>query len=252
MESKEIQALKQVRNELTRFMATNKFGLDEMNTKLNILKEEFQYIHEYNPIEHLKSRIKSPESILKKMARKNLDISIDSIRQNIKDIVGIRVVCSFISDIYKISDMIQKQKDIKVIEVKDYIANPKPNGYKSLHLILSIPVFLSDREDEVFVEIQIRTIAMDFWASLEHKIYYKYNGKIPDSLTMEITEAATVANKLDLKMEKLNKEVNHIKIESSIEDEDFFYLQVNEDKIHLPNSFLKSFLHEKWESGRNK
>ncbi|MFC4024166.1 GTP pyrophosphokinase family protein [Oceanobacillus longus] len=245
MEPKEIQALKQVRNELTRFMVTYKFGLDEMNTKLNILKEEFQYIHEYNPIEHLKSRIKSPESILKKMTRKNLEVSMDSIKENVQDIVGIRVVCSFISDIYKISDMLQKQKDVKVIEIKDYIANPKPNGYKSLHLILSIPVFLSDREEEVFVEIQIRTVAMDFWASLEHKIYYKYNREIPDHLTMEITEAATVANELDLKMEKLNKEVNNIKTEDGIKDEDIFYLQINEEKVHLPTNFLKSFLHEK-------
>ena len=248
MEPIEFQQLKQVRNELTRFMVTYKFGLDEMNTKLNILKEEFQYIHEYNPIEHLKSRIKSPESILKKMARKNLEISTDSIKQNIKDIVGIRVVCSFISDIYTISDMIQKQKDVKVIEIKDYIVNPKPNGYKSLHLILSIPVFLSDREEEVFVEIQIRTVAMDFWASLEHKIYYKYNGDIPDNLTTEITGAAEVANELDLKMEKLNKEINHIKTDNGIEDEDLFYLQVNEEKVHLPTNFLKSFLHE----GKNK
>lgn len=245
MEPIEFQQLKQVRNELTRFMVTYKFGLDEMNTKLNILKEEFQYIHEYNPIEHLKSRIKSPESILKKMARKNLEISTDSIKQNIKDIVGIRVVCSFISDIYTISDMIQKQKDVKVIEIKDYIVNPKPNGYKSLHLILSIPVFLSDREEEVFVEIQIRTVAMDFWASLEHKIYYKYNGDIPDNLTTEITGAAEVANELDLKMEKLNKEINHIKTDNGIEDEDLFYLQVNEEKVHLPTNFLKSFLHER-------
>lgn len=245
MEPIEFQQLKQIRNELTRFMVTYKFGLDEMNTKLNILKEEFQYIHEYNPIEHLKSRIKSPESILKKMARKNLEISMDSIKQNIKDIVGIRVVCSFISDIYTISDMIQKQKDVKVIEIKDYIVNPKPNGYKSLHLILSIPVFLSDREEEVFVEIQIRTVAMDFWASLEHKIYYKYNGDIPDNLTTEITGAAEVANELDLKMEKLNKEINHIKTDNGIENEDLFYLQVNEEKVHLPTNFLKSFLHEK-------
>ena len=137
----QLQQLKQVRNELTRFMITYKFGLDEMNTKLNILKEEFQHIHSYNPIEHIKSRIKSPESILKKVYRKNLDISMDAIRENIKDIVGIRIVCSFISDIFKVSEMIQNQQDITVVEVKDYIKHPKSNGYKSLHLILSIPVF---------------------------------------------------------------------------------------------------------------
>ncbi|MCM3398055.1 GTP pyrophosphokinase [Oceanobacillus profundus] len=238
----QLQQLKQVRNELTRFMITYKFGLDEMNTKLNILKEEFQHIHSYNPIEHIKSRIKSPESILKKVYRKNLDISMDAIRENIKDIVGIRIVCSFISDIYKVSEMIQNQQDITVIEVKDYIKHPKSNGYKSLHLILSIPVFMSDRTEQVYIEIQIRSVAMDFWASLEHKIYYKYNGEVPQQLIMELTEAANVANKLDSKMEKLNNEVNNIKSQAA-ENEDIHFLQLNEeDKVHLPLNFLQSFL----------
>ncbi|WP_340002650.1 GTP pyrophosphokinase family protein [Oceanobacillus sp. FSL K6-0127] len=238
----QLQQLKQVRNELTRFMITYKFGLDEMNTKLNILKEEFQHIHSYNPIEHIKSRIKSPESILKKVYRKNLDISMDAIRENIKDIVGIRIVCSFISDIYKVSEMIQNQQDITVIEVKDYIKHPKSNGYKSLHLILSIPVFMSDRTEQVYIEVQIRSVAMDFWASLEHKIYYKYNGEVPQQLIMELTEAANVANKLDSKMEKLNNEVNNIKSQAA-ENEDIHFLQLNEeDKVHLPLNFLQSFL----------
>ncbi|MDO6451272.1 GTP pyrophosphokinase family protein [Oceanobacillus profundus] len=238
----QLQQLKQVRNELTRFMITYKFGLDEMNTKLNILKEEFQHIHSYNPIEHIKSRIKSPESILKKVYRKNLDISMDAIRENIKDIVGIRIVCSFISDIYKVSEMIQNQQDITVVEVKDYIKHPKSNGYKSLHLILSIPVFMSDRTEQVYIEIQIRSVAMDFWASLEHKIYYKYNGEVPQQLIMELTEAANVANKLDSKMEKLNNEVNNIKSQAA-ENEDIHFLQLNEeDKVHLPLNFLQSFL----------
>ncbi|MEK3906800.1 GTP pyrophosphokinase [Oceanobacillus sp. FSL W7-1309] len=238
----QLQQLKQVRNELTRFMITYKFGLDEMNTKLNILKEEFQHIHSYNPIEHIKSRIKSPESILKKVYRKNLDISMDAIRENIKDIVGIRIVCSFISDIYKVSEMIQNQQDITVVEVKDYIKHPKSNGYKSLHLILSIPVFMSDRTEQVYIEVQIRSVAMDFWASLEHKIYYKYNGEVPQQLIMELTEAANVANKLDSKMEKLNNEVNNIKSKAA-ENEDIHFLQLNEeDKVHLPLNFLQSFL----------
>ncbi|WP_339230794.1 GTP pyrophosphokinase family protein [Oceanobacillus sp. FSL K6-2867] len=240
----QLQQLKQIRNELTRFMITYKFGLDEMNTKLNILKEEFQHMHSYNPIEHIKSRIKSPESILKKVYRKNLDMSMDAIRENIKDIVGIRIVCSFISDIYKVSEMIQNQQDITVAEVKDYIKHPKPNGYKSLHLILSIPVFMSDRTEQVFVEIQIRSIAMDFWASLEHKIYYKYNGEIPHHLIAELTEAANAANKLDSKMENLNNEVNSIK-NQAIENDDIHFLQLNEEeKVHLPLNFLQSFLHK--------
>ena len=220
---------------------TYKFGLDEMTTKLNILQEEFQHFHEYNPIEHIKSRLKTPESILNKLYRKDLEVSLESIKQNIQDIVGIRVVCSFISDIYKVSEMIQQQKDIKVIECKDYIKNPKPNGYQSLHLILSIPVFMSDREEKVFVEMQIRTIAMDFWASLEHKIYYKYDKAIPEYLTKELTDAATVANDLDRRMEQLNKEVNQLK-ERDLVESDFSSLQINNESFPLPSKFLNSFI----------
>lgn len=241
-ETKHEIKLNQIRSELTRFMITYKFAMDEMNTKLNILRQEFQFIHEYNPIEHITSRIKSPESMLKKLQRKGLPISIDSIKENVRDVVGIRIVCSFISDIYTISRMIQQQKDVKLIDEKDYIRNPKENGYKSLHLILAIPVFMSDREEEVYVELQIRTVAMDFWASLEHKIYYKYNGDIPNHLTNEITEAAHVANELDMKMEKLNKEVDEIKQKNG--EEDINFLQLNEEKIHLPLNFLKTFTKE--------
>lgn len=241
MDTKQIQQLKQIKNQLTRFMMTYKFGLDEMTTKLNILQEEFQHFHEYNPIEHIKSRLKTPESILNKLYRKDLEVSLESIKQNIQDIVGIRVVCSFISDIYKVSEMIQQQKDIKVIECKDYIKNPKPNGYQSLHLILSIPVFMSDREEKVFVEMQIRTIAMDFWASLEHKIYYKYDKAIPEYLTKELTDAATVANDLDRRMEQLNKEVNQLK-ERDLAESDFSSLQINNESFPLPSKFLNSFI----------
>lgn len=239
-ENNQIAKINHVKKELTRFMITYKFAMDEMSTKLNILKEEFQYIHEYNPIEHITSRIKSPESMVRKVQRKGLPVSIDSIKENVHDVVGIRVVCSFISDIYTISEMIQQQKDVKLIETKDYIKNPKENGYKSLHLILSIPVFMTDREEEVYIELQIRTVAMDFWASLEHKIYYKYNGDIPAELEEEITEAAHIANQLDLKMENLNEEVNQIKRQN--EEEDVNYLQVNEEKIPLPINFLRSFI----------
>ncbi|WP_429917677.1 GTP pyrophosphokinase [Lederbergia citrisecunda] len=192
-------------------MMTYKFAIDEVNTKLNILKEEFQYIHDYNPIEHSISRVKSPESILKKAYRKNCGLSLAAIKENIQDIAGIRITCSFISDIYKVSEMITKQRDITVIERKDYIQNPKPNGYQSLHLIIKIPVFMSDRVEHTFVEIQIRTIAMDFWASLEHKIYYKFNKEVPERITRELKEAAVSATELDKKMERLHEEVKVIK-----------------------------------------
>lgn len=248
----QVQQLKNIKNEMTRFMMTYKFGLDEMNTKLNILQEEFQHFHDYNPIEHIKSRLKSPESILKKIIRKNHDTSLDSIRENIHDIVGIRIVCSFISDIYRVSEMIQQQKDITLVETKDYIKNPKPNGYKSLHLILSIPVFMSDREEKVYIEIQIRTVAMDFWASLEHKIYYKYNKSIPDYLTGELTEAANTANALDEKMELLHSKVNVIKEHNGdldvdtteVDSSDLSLMQLNDEKFHLPMKVLSSLIKE--------
>ncbi|GEN82684.1 GTP pyrophosphokinase [Sporosarcina luteola] len=206
-----IEQLKTIKNDLKRFMMGYKFAIDEVNTKLNILKEEFQYIHEYNPIEHISSRVKTPESILKKLKRKNCELSLDSIKENIKDIAGIRITCSFISDVYKVSEMIKNQKDITVIECKDYIKNAKPNGYQSLHLIIKIPVFMTDRVEHTYVEIQIRTIAMDFWASLEHKIYYKFNKEIPKRLTTELKEAAMSAMELDKKMERLHEEVKMIK-----------------------------------------
>ncbi len=225
---------------MTRFMMTYKFGLDEMNTKLQILKEEFQHIHDYNPIEHMKSRLKSPESILNKIYQKNIELSLDSIKENIRDIAGIRIVCSFISDIYKVSEMIEQQEDVTVINIKDYINKPKPNGYQSLHLLLSIPVFLSDRVEQVFVEIQIRTVAMDFWASLEHKIYYKYNKEVPDDLTKELKYAANVASELDYRMEKLHSEIKSIKDDN--DEENLSVLQLNNEKFHLPSMFLESLL----------
>lgn len=227
--------LKYWKDEFTRFMMSYKFALDELNTKIDILKQEFQYMHEYNPIEHVKSRLKSPESILKKLNKKGLEISFPSIKENIKDIAGIRITCSFLSDIYKIAEMLQKQQDIKVISVKDYIINPKANGYKSLHLILQIPVFMSDRVEYVCVEVQIRTIAMDFWASLEHKIYYKYNGQVPETLVNELKTAADTANSLDKKMEAIHKEMALIKETNSNEDQ----LKMDENNI-VPTELLKN------------
>lgn len=238
-----VEALRKVRNDLTRFMMTYKFGLSEMKTKLDILQEEFQHIHEYNPIEHIKTRMKSPESIMKKMYRKNIPVSTVSIKENITDIAGIRITCSFISDIYRISEMIENQKDVTAIEKKDYIKDPKPNGYRSLHLIVSVPVFLSDRVEDVYVEIQIRTVAMDFWASLEHKIFYKYDRVIPERLTKELTSTAKVANELDEKMEQLHEEINHIKDQDKRE-ENLNFLQLNDDQLYLPLELLKDLIED--------
>ncbi len=240
MESKQAVDIKQIKKELTRFMMSYKFALDEMNTKINILIQEFQHIHDYNPIEHVKSRIKTPESIIKKLYRKGYELSLPSIRENIRDIAGIRITCSFISDIYQISEMLQNQKDITVIECKDYIKNPKPNGYKSLHLILQIPVFMSDRAEDVYVEIQIRTIAMDFWASLEHKIYYKYNKDIPMQLIRELKEASDSVSQLDEKMENINRKINRYK-EDEFDNEliDFIF---NNERFNFPEEFITQLI----------
>jgi putative GTP pyrophosphokinase len=192
-------------------MMMYKFALDSLETKLDILKEEFQFLHDYNPIEHTKSRLKSPESILNKMYRKQCDFSYDSIKSNIKDIAGLRITCSFVSDIYRISDMLRSQSDLTIVDMKDYLKEPKPNGYQSLHLIVEVPVYMSDRQENVSVEIQIRTIAMDFWASLEHKIFYKYNEAVPERLLNELKQAADSAAALDKQMERLHKEIEEIK-----------------------------------------
>ncbi|RIU92792.1 GTP pyrophosphokinase [Oceanobacillus picturae] len=220
-------------------MMSYKFALHEMNTKIDILKQEFHYIHEYNPIEHVNSRLKAPESILKKVKKKGYELSLPAIRENVRDIAGIRITCSFISDIYEISDMLQRQKDITVIECKDYIKNPKPNGYQSLHLILQVPIFMSDREENMYVEIQIRTIAMDFWASLEHKIYYKYNKEVPAHLTEELKEAADSATKLDRKMEEIHRKMALIKEDNNEEKENPLELMLLNERFALPEDFLE-------------
>lgn len=237
--SLDLRELKALGTELKRFMMAYKFALDEMNTKINILKEEFNYIHDYNPIEHVKSRLKSPDSILKKIYRKNIEISLPSIKANIKDIAGIRITCSFIKDIYKLSSMLQNQKDIKVVEIKDYIKNPKPNGYQSLHMIVEIPIFMSDREEMIHVEVQIRTIAMDFWASLEHKIFYKYNKEAPERLLLELKEAATIGAALDRKMERLHEEINQLKQEDKKKEEALLLGEGNEN-FNLPMNIFET------------
>jgi putative GTP pyrophosphokinase len=203
----ERQALRELKTDLGRFMMSYKFATDEMMTKINILKEEFSSIHDYSPIEHVSSRLKSPDGILNKAMRTGCPLALDEIRDHIQDIAGIRITCSFISDTYRVLDMLTSQQDVTVLKVKDYIASPKPNGYKSLHLLVAVPVFLSDRVQPVTVEIPIRTIAMDFWATLEHKIFYKYAGAVPATLCDDLKQAADVAGRLDVKMQRLHEQV---------------------------------------------
>lgn len=181
--------------------------LREINTKLEILNNEFKQAHQYNPIEHITSRIKSPESIARKIRKKGLELTVENIVKYVNDVAGVRIICSFTSDIYRIASSISNQDDVTVLRVKDYIANPKPNGYMSYHMIVSIPIFLTNDVIDTKVEIQIRTIAMDFWASLEHKIYYKFEGNAPEYISRELRECAVITSKLDAKMLSLNEAI---------------------------------------------
>lgn len=193
--------------ELTRFLLLYKFAISEITTKINILREEFTHLHDYNPIEHVTARLKTPDSIRAKALRRNCELTFDSIRSSIFDIAGVRITCSFVSDVYTIFSLLVEQSDVTVIEVEDYIAQPKPNGYQSLHAIVEIPVFLAAGPERVPVEMQFRTVAMDTWASLEHKIYYKYDRHVPAALLRELREAADLAASLDARMERLHREI---------------------------------------------
>lgn len=182
-------------------------ALKAIGTKIEILNNEFIHVYGHTPIEHVKSRVKSPESIVKKLKRHGLDVTIENMVSRLSDIAGIRIICSFTQDIYQIADLIAGQKDITVLYVKDYIKQPKPNGYKSYHMIVTIPIYLKDGPVDTKVEIQIRTVAMDFWASLEHKIYYKFEGDAPASLQAELKACADMVDILDAKMFSLNQSI---------------------------------------------
>ncbi|MEV8135710.1 GTP pyrophosphokinase [Microbacterium aurantiacum] len=199
--------LREMRDELQRFLMGYRFGLREIETKIAILREEFLLLHDYNPIEHVTSRVKSPDSLVEKVQRKGVEADFDSIRRAITDIAGVRITCSFTADAYRLFDLLTAQDDVHLVETKDYIAQPKANGYKSLHAIVSVPVYLSTGRLDVPVEVQFRTIAMDFWASLEHKIYYKYDAQIPSELSESLRDAAHSAAELDARMERLHREI---------------------------------------------
>ena len=191
----------------TELMLIYTSALKQIETKLEILNEEFQHVHCYNPIEHIKSRVKTSESIVKKLKKHGYESTLDNMVKYVNDIAGIRIICSFTSDIYRLADIIRNQQDIRVISVKDYITKPKKSGYKSYHMIVSVPIFLSDSVVDTKVEIQIRTIAMDFWASLEHKIYYKFEGNAPEYISRELRECAEMVSSLDDKMLSLNEAI---------------------------------------------
>ena len=182
-------------------------ALKEVGTKLEILNDEFQHVHQYNPIEHIKTRIKTPESIVKKLKRYGHETSIENMVKYINDIAGVRLICSFTSDIYRLAGMIGNQSDLKVLAVKDYIKNPKESGYKSYHMLVTVPIFLSDRVIDTKVEIQIRTMAMDFWASLEHQLRYKSDVEIPEHMSDDLKKCADVIAETDQEMQRIAKEL---------------------------------------------
>ena len=192
----------------------------EVQTKFEVINNELSLYGDRNPIEFIKSRIKRPVSIMEKLKRKGFEISIDSIQNNIYDIAGIRVVCSFPEDIYRLAEKICMQDDIKLLNKKDYIKNPKPNGYRSLHLILEVPVFFTEEKKRLPVEVQLRTIAMDFWASIEHKLRYKKN--LPESVSADISESlrkcSEEINEMDFRMEAINRWIELSKVEGFSED----------------------------------
>jgi putative GTP pyrophosphokinase len=198
-------ALSEAAHEVGQLLMPYRFGLEEMLTKINILREELSFRPDGSPIEHVSSRLKSIDSLRQKAERIGCEFTPEAIAHQIFDVAGIRIVCSFLEDAYWVLSMLTSQPDVKVIEIKDYIANPKPNGYRSLHAIVQIPVFLSDSIRDVCVELQVRTVAMDFWASVEHKIYYKYRQEIPVQLGGELAEAAKVAHELDQRMSDLRE-----------------------------------------------
>lgn len=185
-------------------------AIKEISTKIDILDAEFKIKRKRNPIEYIKSRVKSLNSIIEKLERKGLEVSIESARENLNDIGGIRVICSFVSDIYEIAEMLKSQDDITLIEEKDYIENPKENGYRSLHMVLEVPIFFSEHIESVRVEVQIRTIAMDFWASLEHKLYYKIVQEAPMHITKDLKECADIIASTDMKMQEIQIEVEKL------------------------------------------
>ena len=204
----EIQAwIVQYAGRYQEMMAYYRCAMMAVETRFNVLNEELSLRYDRNPIEAVKTRLKSPESILEKVNRRGLPLTVESIEENIHDIAGVRVICAFPSDINKLADMFLRQDDINLLERKDYFENPKPNGYRSLHLVVETPIFLHDSKRMMKVEVQFRTISMDWWASLEHKIRYKKELAAPEYINRELLALAETSAELDQRMEQLHQTV---------------------------------------------
>lgn len=199
------EEMKEGYDRLQKLMSCYRCAILEVETKFRVLNEQFSLQHERNPIDSIKSRLKSAESIREKLQRRNLPVTISSIEENLNDVAGIRVICSFIDDIYMLADCLVHQDDITLLEEKDYIKKPKENGYRSLHLIVEIPIFLQDEKKNMKVEVQLRTIAMEFWANLEHRMRYKKNlsEELAQKTSRELSECAEASAALDLKMQRI-------------------------------------------------
>lgn len=183
-------------------------AIKEVRTKFEVLNDELSATSNRNPIEMIKSRVKKPKSIINKLLRKGYPVSMASVMENLNDVAGVRVICSFINDIYKVASMLSAQDDIKVLEIKDYIEHPKENGYRSYHMIIEIPVFFSNVKQHIKVEVQLRTIAMDFWASLEHSMKYKKDIENADEIAAELKECAELITDADFRMQEINNKIN--------------------------------------------
>lgn len=184
-------------------------AIKEMRTKLEILDEAFQVRYDHNPIHHIEYRLKSPQSILGKLRKKGLPVSTDSIWENLTDVAGVRVICNYIDDVYRVAELLLKQDDISLVRVRNYIDYPKENGYRSLHLIVSVPVYLAEKTEHVNVEVQIRTIAMDFWASLEHQLKYKAQDDVSQDLRRRLKVCADSIAALDIEMQSIHKDLQN-------------------------------------------
>ena len=207
---KDIEMLFSPRGQFREFLMMYQSAVKEVKTKFEILNDDLSATYNRNPIEAIKSRIKTPESIVLKMKRRGLDINMNSLMYYIDDVAGIRVICSFIDDIYEVANMLVSQDDITLLNVKDYIKNPKPNGYRSYHMIVEVPVFFANRKQNMKVEVQLRTIAMDFWASLEHKMKYKKDVDGSEEIVAELKKCADNIAELDKRMQEINEEISNL------------------------------------------
>ena len=196
-------------NSLLRMEQLYEAGIKEIRTKLEILDSEFKVKYDHTPIHHIESRLKKPESIIKKAIDKDVTLTEKEIMRHIHDIAGIRVICNYIDDVYVVAQLLINQDDIKLIKIKDYIQNPKDNGYRSLHLVLEVPIFLAEGVQPIHVEVQLRTIAMDFWASLEHKLKYKTDNNVPEDIKKELIQCAMSISELDYKMQSIHNRLNN-------------------------------------------